>query len=285
AYATENAEASVLAKSMIDMGGAGCTECTKLAAPPCQTHACVLGGATGASTVALGVPLSVALTGVQFFDFCEFPGVLTNEIGVLGISPARNFKPSSITLGPNTINVCSSTLRTESVVNCTGGTMPTVKVETCQDSNLTNGNGCPAASATNFCQPDDATSTPQGTGGACVALSVLAPPAAGQSFAIATTTIRLAPATPAGLRPDCVPCPPDDAYPSAPAPSTIPVTSGTATSTVHDYDNALGNTVTVGPISGSAGPSCAQLRSSNISSGSLVTAFPSADTTSSPLGD
>lgn len=279
AYATENAEVGIFAKAMIDMAGAAtpCTECAKFAAPPCQTHACVLGGATGATTVALGAPIAVSLTGVQLFDFCEFPGVLTNEIGVLGTNPARNFKPSTLPPPLNTITVCSSTLRTESIVNCTGGTMPTVTVSTCQDSDLADGNECPAASATNFCQPDDTTSTPQGTGGACVGLTTSAP-AAGRSFAIATTTIRLSTA-------DGVSCTPDDTYTSPPAPSTIPVTSASATATVLDYNNALGTDVTIGPISGSAGPSCAQLRSSNISSGSLVTAFPSADTTGSPLGD
>ena len=140
---------------------------------------------------------------------------------------------------------------------------------------------CPAPSATNFCQPDDTTTTPP-TGGACVGLTTSAP-AAGRSFAVATTTIRLS--TAAG--PDGVSCTPDDTYTSAPAPATIPVTSASATATVIDYGNATSSNVTIGPINGSAGPSCAQLRSSNISSGSLVTAFPSADTATppSPLGD
>jgi len=283
AFATENTEVSIFPKAMIDMGGAGCTECAKLAAPPCQTHACVLGGGTSASTVVVGAPVTVPLTGVQLFDFCEFPGVLSNEIGVLGTNPARNFKPSMLPAPLNTIFVCSSTLRTESIVNCTGGTMPTVAISTCQDSNLTDGNECPPASATNFCQPDDTTTTPNGTGGACVGLTTSAP-AAGGSFAVATTTIRLS--TAAG--PDTVRCTPDDTYTTtAPAPATIPVTSGSATATVLDYNDTIGNNVTVGPISGSAGPSCAQLRSSNISSGSLVTAFPNADNTPPPppMGD
>jgi hypothetical protein len=282
AYATENTEVGIFEKAMIDMAGAAtpCTECAKFAAPPCQTHACVLGGATGATTVALGVPISVALSGVQFFDFCEFPGVLTNEIGVLGTSPARNFKPSTITLGMTTINVCSSTLRTTSIVNCGGGSMPSVNITNCQDSSLTDNGGaseCPTAGLT-FCQPN----ADANTGGACVTFTTGAP-AAGQSVAIATTTIRLS----TGNGPDGVPCTPDDPYTGPPAPATIPVTSGTATATVLDYDNAIGNDVTAGPVSGSAAPSCAQLRSSNISSGSLVTAFPSADTAvpPSPLAD
>src|SRR5262249_29017860 len=261
-FATENTEVSIFPKSMIDMGAAGCGECTKLAAPPCQTHACVLGGGTGATTIALGVPIAVTLTGVQLFDFCEFSGVLTNEIGVLGTNPARNFKPSTLPPPLNTITVCSSTLRTESVVNCTGGTMPTVTVSACQDSDLADNGGvseCPPPSANNFCQPDDTTTTPA-TGGACVGLTTSAP-AAGRSFAVATTTIRLS--TAAG--PDGVSCTPDDTYTSAPAPATIPVTSASATATVLDYNNAIGTDVTIGPVTGSAGPSCAQLRSSNIS--------------------
>jgi hypothetical protein len=275
AFATENTEVGIFPKAMIDMAGAAtpCGECAKLAAPPCQTHACVLGPSTGASVILFGAPGSVSLTGVQLFDFCEFPGVLTNEIGVVGTSPARNFKSATV-LGQN---VCSSTLRTSTVVNCAGGTMPTVSIQTCQDSNLTDANECPAPSATNFCQPDD---TVHNTGGACVGLTTSAA-APGQVFGLATSTIRLS----SGNGPDGIPCTPDDPYSAPPAPSTIPITSATASGTVLDYNNTLGNNVSSAPITGVAGPSCDQLRSSNISTGKLVTSFPSADVTGSPLGD
>jgi len=271
AYATENGAVAAFPTAIGEMADNGCGECAKLVTPPCQTHACVLGAGTGATTTVLGLPLPVALSGVQLFDFCEFPGVLSNEIAVLGTSPARNFKPAA--LATNTI--CSSTLRTASVINCAGGTVPTVSVSTCQDSDLSDGNECPAASATTFCQPDaDAT-----TGGSCVTLTAAAP-AAGQSFTIATTSLRISTA----VGGDLVPCTPDDTYVDA-KPATVPVTTATAQAQVLDYGNANGNTQSAGPVTGVPAPSCAQLRSSNISSGTLVTAFPNADIVGSPLGD
>jgi hypothetical protein len=102
----------------------------------------VLGPATGASVVLFGRP-ATCLTGVQFFDFCEYPGVLTNEIGVVGTSPARTRRRRS----------SAERLQQHAahqVVNCAGGTMPTVNIQTCQDSSLTDTNECPAPSATNF---------------------------------------------------------------------------------------------------------------------------------------
>jgi len=271
AYATQNGAVAVLPSALTALAGAGCTECQKFITPPCQVHACVLGTGTGATTTVLGVPVPVTLSGSQFFEFCEFPGVLTNELAVVASNPARNFQPALV-LGTT---ICTTTFRTSSVINCSGGTAPTVSISTCQDSDLSDGNECPPPGPTTFCQPNPNSST----GGPCVSLTTSAA-AAGQSFTIATTFLRIS--TAAGA--DGVSCTPDDTYLSG-APATIPVTTATATASVLDYGNTNGNTQTAGPVSGLPSPSCAQLRSSNVSGGKLVTAFPNADTTGSPLGD
>ncbi len=272
AYESSNRLMGAFANVMTDMAATGCPLCALFATPPCQTHACTLAPASGATTITGGAPTPVPLTGVNLFAFCEFPGVLTNEIGVLN-TPARNFEPSVVVPG---IIACSTTIRTSSIINCAGGTSPTVSFSICQDSDLSDGNNCPPAGPTNFCQPDPNATT----GGACLSLTSAAP-AAGQSFAFATSLIRIS--TAAG--PDAVSCTPDDTYVGASTPAQIPVTTGSASATVLDYANVIGNNQTAGPIAGVAGPSCAQLRSSNISSGELVGAFPAADTAGSPLGD
>lgn len=274
AYATQNGAVAQLAETMNKLAANGCTECAKFVTPPCQVHACALGGGTGATTIVGGSPLPVTLGGSQFFEFCEFPGVLTNELAVFSSNPAKNFQPAVVLPG---VTVCTTTYRTVSIINCTGGTLPSIDISTCQDSNIAapDSNECPSPSANTFCQPNPNTST----GGACVTLTTGAP-AAGRSFAIATSILRISTAN----GPDTVVCTPDDTYLSA-DPATIPVTNGTATAQVLDYGNVDGNTQTAGPVSGIASPSCAQLRSSNVSGGKLVTAFPNADTTGSPLGD
>ena len=69
------------------------------------------------------------------------------------------------------------------------------------------------------------------------------------------------------------------------APTTIPITTGSATTNLLDANNTNGNTKTVGPITGAPGPSCAQNQASNLTGLKLVGAFPAADTIGSVLGD
>lgn len=275
AYATQNGAVAQLAETMNKLAANGCTECGKFVTPPCQVHACALGGGTGATTIVSGSSLPVTLAGSQFFEFCEFPGVLTNELAVFSSNPAKNFQPAVVI--PGVVTVCTTTYRTVSIINCTGGLVPSIDISTCQDSNIASpdSNECPPPGPNTFCQPNPNAAT----GGACVTLTTSAP-AAGRSFAIATSILRISTANGS----DGVVCTPDDTYLSA-DPATIPVTNGTATAQVHDYGNVDGNTQTAGPVSGLPSPSCAQLRSSSLSGGKLVTAFPNADTTGSPLGD
>ena len=90
------------------------------------------------------------------------------------------------------------------------------------------------------------------TGGTCFSFTTAAG-TAGNSVAMSTTQIRIV--APADVGPDGVPCTADDV--SAPTPpNTIVVTTGTASATLRDAGNTIGNDVTSGPFSGAAGPGC-----------------------------
>jgi hypothetical protein len=136
---------------------------------------------TGTGFAGFAPPAAVTITGHLSVALCESPGVLSDEIAVIG-GPSRTVRASASGLA-----VCSTTLRTRGIINCAGGTAPTVGFRTCQDSSLSDGDQCPAPEPGAVCLPAAAANT----GPACTTF-VTTGPAAGQSFGLSTFGWRAA---------------------------------------------------------------------------------------------
>jgi hypothetical protein len=254
---------------MTNLGAAGCPICAQLgSAPPCVSTVCDVDPSSSFETKVLTAPVSGAIAGNTVISGCEWPGVLTNEIGLIA-TPNLGLKPTTV-LG-NT--VCNGTFRSMGILSCAGSSMPKVSYSACQDSDSTNGDSCAGG---DVCQdPPNGT-----TGGACITYTALPASSQGDAYILSTTRLRVSTAN----GPDGVACTGDDTYTATPA-AVIPTTTGTATASVFDYNNSAGNTQSEGPVTGTVGPSCAVSRSGSSTGLVLVGAFPGADTVGSPLQD
>jgi len=255
----------------------GCPLCANLGRPPCLRSSCPLLAGDGAAPLAASeaeakvlnasTTIYVPISGELITEGCTWPGITTNEIATIG-GPGNALNPSPI-LGQT---ACSLTIRSQGFTNCSAGGIQNTNVSVCQDSNLSDGNEC-----TGLCLAN----TDTNTGGACFSFTT-SPGTPGNSVAMSTTQIRIV--APGQVGPDGVACTADDTAPPTP-PNTIVVTTGTASATLLDAGNTLGNDVTSGPFSGAAGPGCAQLAGGTLTGLTLVGAFPGADTVAGPLGD
>lgn len=266
----------------LELSGAGCALCSRFARPPCTRASCQLGGATGAQTYIVtlnsppNAPQNVPITGELITDGCSYPGLTTaNETATVG-GPSIGLNPTSV-LGQN---VCTNTIRSEGFTSCSGASaMPNTTYTSCQDSDTSDGDECAAfLGGSPLCLG----SPGAGTGGVCTNFTT-SPATAGSSFALATTQLLL----PSAAGGDGVFCTTDDTV-TPTIPTTIPITTGSATTNLLDGNNTNGNTKTVGPITGTPTPGpfpCAKQQASNLTGLKLVGAFPAADTIGSPLMD
>ncbi len=286
AYETQQVLIGDFPNIMQNLGDAGCATCTALSTPPCVNTVCTLAGGSGAETKIGGVPVPVPLAGATVIAGCEWPGVLSNEIGLIG-TPNLGFKPSLVLPG---IYACNVSFRSVGILACSGSSAPRVDYMTCQDSLIGAGDPSgpndecdvpPPPGSVATCAPDPATA-PTPTGGACATFTP-SPSVEGDTFVLSTTRLRVS--TAAGG--DGVRCTADDTYSDDTPPSGIPVTTGTATASVLDYNNADGAVQSEGPATGAVGPNCANARGGNNTGRTLVGAFPAADVANpaSPLLD
>jgi hypothetical protein len=262
----------------IELNANGCPLCARFARPPCARASCELGGSTGAKTSIVllneppNAPQNVPISGELITDGCTFPGLTTNETATVG-GPSIGLNPTSV-LGTN---VCTNTIRSEGFTSCSGGSaMPNVSYVSCQDSDTTDGDECATfLGGSPLCLGSPGTNT----GGVCTNFTTSAA-TTGSSFALATTQLLL----PTAAGGDGVFCTADDTV-VVTAPTTIPITTGSATTNLLDANDTNGNTKTIGPITGNPGPSCAQNQAGNLSGLKLVGAFPAADTVGTALED
>ncbi|HXJ37468.1 MAG TPA: hypothetical protein VMS22_25850 [Candidatus Eisenbacteria bacterium] len=281
AYETQQLLIADFPNIMQTFGDNGCSLCAALSTPPCVNTVCSLTAASGAETKINAIPVPVPLAGATIIAGCEWPGTLTNEIGLIGTASV-SFKPSLVL---PTIYACNVSFRSLGVLSCMGSSAPRVDYTTCQDSLI--GAGDPSGANDEcetpgaICQPDPATA-PTPTGGACATFTT-SPSVEGDTFVLSSTRLRIS--TAAGG--DGVRCTADDTYSDDTPPSIIPVTTGTATASVDDYNNIDGNVVSEGPVTGAVGPNCANARGGNNTGRTLVGAFPAADVANpaSPLLD
>jgi hypothetical protein len=217
-------------------------------------------------------PQNVSVSGELITDGCQYPGLTANETATVG-GPSIGLNPTSV-LGQN---VCTLTIRSEGFTSCTGASaMPNTSYNSCQDSDTSDGDECAAfLGGSPLCLG----SPGAGTGGVCTNFTTSAA-TAGSSFALATTQLLL----PSAAGGDGVFCTSDDTV-TLTAPTTIPITTGSASTNLLDGNNTNGNTKSIGPVTGAVGPSCAQNQAGNLSNLRLVGAFPAADTIGSPLMD
>jgi hypothetical protein len=271
AYETQSSLVGDFANVMVDLGNNGCALCTALAnTPPCLNNACRVDGSAAETKVA-GSPVAVPLNGFTITGGCQWQNLLSNEIGFVGTINI-GLKPTSV-LGSE---VCNMNYRTEGIYSCAGSSAPRIDYTTCQDSDNTDGpDECPVGPNT-VCQPDPAATVAQPPYGACATLAT-GPSAQGNVFVLSETRLRIS----SHKGPDNVFCTADDTYNTTP-PAQIPITTGTVSASVLDYDNNNNTTVTEGPITGAAGPSCATVQGGSSTGLSLVGAFPSADTQGPP---
>lgn len=264
AYDTQNLLLGDLQGVMSDLAASGCPACAPLTGPPCVTRTCSLGGLTGGTVFAGLMPAAVTITGHLSFGLCEFPGVLSDEIGVIG-GPSR-----TVQAAVNGVTVCPTTLRTRGIINCAGGTAPTVGFRTCQDSSLSDGDQCPAPAPGAICLPAAAPNT----GPACTTF-VTSEPAPGQSFGLSAIAYGVSSASGA----DGVSCTSDDTY-LATRRVQVPLSTHLGAVTVHNVNDSPSPRALGEP--GFPGPDCARVRAGDLAGGYLIGVFPDLD---SPLGD
>jgi hypothetical protein len=279
AYELQSSLVGDFATLLAELGKTGsCALCKDLVEkPPCVTNACRVDGSS--AEVKVGPTMvTVPLNGFTITGGCQWQNLLTNEIGFVGAVNTA-LKPTNV-FGSE---ICNFNFRTEGIYSCSGSTAPRIDYSTCQDSVKSDGNEC-VIGPTTTCNPDPATdpSVPKPASGSCATFTT-GPSAQGNVFVLSTTRLR----TSSNAGGDGVFCTDDDTYNATP-PAQIPITTGTVSAELRDYNDGDGITVTEGPITGTAGPSCATVRGGSSAGLALAGAFPSADTlgaATNPLGD
>ncbi len=277
-----NADLGNIFQEMVDAGG--CPLCSLVSSPPCHNHTCILGPGSGGpvNTVLAGVPSTIAttnLTGATPISTCYVPSILgTGEYGIVsgagskGILPVLNLLPG--------VHVCVTSFRAEGYVNCIGPAgSPRVNTDMCVDHLVQDLGGvfadeCETGAPTEVCQPrlpdtDHVLAPNEVNGGVCLNLTT-SPAALGEAFFLSTTRVQVVLAGEVGG--DGIACTADDNPATITAASTIPQTTGQATSRVIDSNaQDAWPDITVGPISGIPF-NCAQLFTGSTSGGKTVSA-------------
>lgn len=277
------------------VGSSICPACRTLASSPCQEHACAyLTAGTSSATVNTihgGLTIPVPLTGVSGFRICNTgstnlaPGITTaGEFLTFG-ETGKQLQPAPLAgLG---LTACVKAIGSEGVITCNGGAAGLhVNYTTCQDhdagaSNLTGATASGECASQTVClasSPDTgqagthlSTHTGVTNGGACAKL-VPSNAAAGDSYINNTTQIAIVADTERGG--DGKPCTNDDTNASPGQPATTSLTTGTASSVIHDADDDAGFDLASDEATGAPFPCGANMQSSNLAGAKIVGAFP-----------
>jgi len=254
-----------------------CASCKTLIKSPCYEHACsyLTSGLSAFDNFTSGVgDIQGTLIGSSTYGLCSAFGINpTGEYLVIGGTTGKGIQPIVITgLG----FACSSQIGGEGYVNCPGGSGPLVNYQSCQDSNPATQDQVGGCAATLGGTPDACTNATVDTvnggfnGGACTKYATAGTPA-GAAFINNLTALDIPLTVLNELGPDGKPCTDDDTEARA-VPSSLGLTTGTASVTVLDFGNG-GSPQSNGPITGAAFP-CGNIQSSNLSGATIAGAFP-----------
>lgn len=261
---------------------AGCPTCAKFQYAPCYNTSCnYLGGSAGATVNLNGLPpIPVTLIGTAPLKMCDGSTLLPSTAGTLFVTggTGKNIEPAAV--GAIAFS-CPVSIGAEGFVTCSGSAQK-VSYTTCQDHHvpgpcLSGATSCGGCTGQDVCQAsavdkDDPTIL---NGGACIKSSVAAG-VSGDAYVNNTTQIRVT-NTSDGPGGDGLYCTPDD--PSVPGvPATTPLTTGTASSIVHNVDDQTGTDLVSDPDTGTPF-TCGKIPQGILSGAKLVGAFPAMNST------
>lgn len=251
------------------------------AQPSCKTHACTLGGSSGAALradVSGGAAIPLAVSGVVALDVCKLPSTgytIDDDARILGAGVGKSLAPVSL-LGNN---VCTRTLRAEGWCNCGAAVTANQDIDVCRDSCTAGTDGC--------AQVNELAGAAAGTG-ACANGALKAnysnPSTTGDCLTTLSTEFKITP--PAANGADATACTEDDLV--APTPATgLQLTTGQSIGTV--VDGGAGSATESGldytdTRTGSPVASCSALDASTLTGLSMVGTAPAMDGTA-PIGD
>lgn len=261
--------------------GSGATPPWVNAQPSCASHACSLGGSSGAALradVSGGSPIPLAVGGIVQLDICRFaPNTYAIEDDTRMIAGAVTKSLTPVLLLGN--NVCTRTLRAEGWCDCGAASNSSINVDVCRDSCTAGSDGCPQLVTMAAADP----TSPNCANGALKA-DFSGASATGDCLTTLSVEFKITPGAANGA--DATPCTYDDLVAPTPA-SGLLLTTGTAIGTVIDAGASsptetgtnYTNTSTGTPIG-----SCANLDASTLTGLKLVGNQPALDGTA-PIGD